>query len=52
MIREWYLSGRNTKSTVRRLVEKISDQNQDINIRLVNNNNNNNKLKEHFGIFE
>tara|TARA_B110000977_G_scaffold92138_1_gene122149 strand:+ start:932 stop:1081 length:150 start_codon:yes stop_codon:yes gene_type:complete len=49
MIREWYLSGKNTKSTVRKLVEKISDQNQDINIRLVNNNN---KLKEHFGIFE
>jgi len=49
MTREWYLSGRNTKNTVRKLVEKISDQNQDINIRLVNNNN---KLKEHFGIFE
>ena len=49
MTREWYLSGKNTKSTVRKLVEKISDQNQDINIRLVNNNN---KLKEHFGIFE
>jgi len=49
MTREWYLSGRSTKNTVRKLVEKISDQNQDINIRLVNNNN---KLKEHFGIFE
>ena len=49
MIREWYLSGRNTKSTVRRLVEKISEKSPDINIRLVNNNN---KLKEQYGIFE
>ena len=49
MTREGYLGGRSTKNTVRKLVEKISDQNQDINIRLVNNNN---KLKEHFGIFE
>jgi len=36
MTREWYLSGRNTKNTVRRLVEKISEKNLDINIRLVN----------------
>ena len=49
MTREWYLSGRNTKNTVRRLVEKISEKNPDINIRLVNNNN---KLKEQYGIFE
>ena len=43
MTREWYLSGRNTKNTVRKLVEKISEKNLDINIRLVNNNN---KLKD------
>jgi len=49
MTREWYLSGRNTKNTVRRLVEKISEKSPDINIRLVNNNNN---LKEQYGIFE